>query len=356
MNEQQVLASIRRNGWVVTARRPDTRTVPEVDNKGQSTGRQIEQPTGSDIWDIASPDGGQVDSITVKGRRDHPDDPLPSDWTVVKGPTKEVPATSTTRTTPTASESNEAELNNERSYNAVSTKWGRVTHAEKQALEARERTEGRQLTNDERNATLAQAREDRAIRAEERTAANQADSNAIARERLRLEAQQGAVKPIGNRLVNIQTGQVVYEAPEGFKFETAQDGSVLAIDPTNPTNTAVIWSPQPKAPQPLAGGGQRPTVTFSDPVTGELTARPDPGYVPPAQQRFQDLFDGISHIEGMLSRGEMTPEQGQQYITQLRTNFDASLRGTTPYQEFQDREARRQARMQSGAGLLNQRV
>lgn len=370
--DQEVLASVKRPGWAVTARRPEMKPVHRVDPTGAPITEQVE--TGNEIWFISSPDGGQVDRIIVQppparvgaGTTDEDAAYAASHgagYTVLEGPTKEVPVSAAAANKPsTANEQNEAALNDERSWNAANGKWGRVTHAERAALEKAEANAQRQLTNDERNATLAREREDRLAadaRADNsRAATNAANSNQIARDRLALD-QQNANKPnmrvVGNQLVD-DSGRVLYTAPEGAKFQTAQDGTILMVDPANPTQPQVVWKPT-QVPQLLSG--QKPDqqqFVQQDPATGALSAVQNPIYQPEAIKQWQQLQDGITAIEGMWTRGEINPTQAQQYKTALQKNFDAALRGTTPYQEYQDQQARQQQRMQSGQSLLNQRV
>jgi hypothetical protein len=146
----------------------------------------------------------------------------------------------------------------------------------------------------------------------------------------------------GDTRPNVVQGQVVQQVYRGGDW---------VIDPSVASRPYA-----PGKPAPVPGGGTRPNITFLDPETGQLTSQPDPGYTSATQQRAQDLYLSIEDIRGRMTRGEMTPADGEKYITALRQNFEAALRGTTPYQEYLDRQTREQTRMTSGQSLLNQRV
>lgn len=197
------------------------------------------------------------------------------------------------------------------------------------------------------------------------------------------------VRVVGNQLIDVATGKPIYTAPEGVKFETAQDGTILAIDPANPGNPQVVWKPT-KPPSMVPGQSvTQPNLLFTDPVTGQLTTQPNPiagqgqptavtgqtgptilqqmpdgsyrtvpnpAYQSKFQQSLADYQSAIGTIESQLASGALTIEQANQYKTALKSNLDAALQGTTPYQQWQDQQRRATERMQSGQSLLNQRV
>jgi hypothetical protein len=418
--QDQVLGSLGRAGWtVISVGRPPAETVESYDEDAKKTVRVPKYPPDAELWTISDGQNHTQTTIvqpppavgaSVAWPTDADGNPtVPSDsrsrgqFTVLEPP-KDLPASTTSSKGPTPTEQNEAALNNERTRNATNTKWGRVTDAEKTTLEAKERAEGRQLTLDERNATLAASRENRAVAADERAAtaaeraaANSAASNDIARARLQLDATkaaQGEVKSIetdqGTQLVQVKpdgTFNVLHTFPPGVKTTTAQDGTILAIDPANPSNTQVIYSPS-KPPELVAG--QNPNqgqFLQRDPRTGELTVVPNPlggqpsevsgqngptilqkmpdgsyrtvpnpAYQSKFQQSLSDYQNGISTLESQLARGEISVDDANSYKDALRKNFDAALQGTTPYDQYKDQQARQQQRMQSGQSLLNQRV
>lgn len=365
-NERELLDSLGLQGWDVKGRSPDTKRVQKADATGATV--VVDEPTGNVVWTISDGKGHYRQmTVAVSGTGGSSAN---YNFTVVDPP-KDLPDSATTKP-PTASEQNEAALNKERDQNAANSKWGRVTNAERIALEQKEAAAGRQLSNDERNAALAQAREDRLAANQSadnaRALAAQNASNQIASARLALDQAkyaQGDVTTIkgsdgSTNLVRVKpdgTTEVLFSMPAGIQIEKASDGTILAYDPSNPSAPArEIWKP---TKPPTLIPGQDPTkqsrLLQTDPNTGQITAVDNP-LGSAAQQRFQDYHDGINTIEGMLTRGELTIDEANNYKGMLRQNFDAALQGTTPYQQQQDKLVRQQQRMVSGAGLLNQRV
>lgn len=392
--EQAFLASIGLPGWVVRSRAPHM-----VKDPNPLPGGPVESKADGNVtWVIVGPKGERDTMVVAPGSTGGTS--ANYTYTAIELP-KNIPDPVKTLVTPvTANEKNEAALNDERSWNAANTKWGRVTHAEAAALDAKEAAAGRQLTNDERNAALAASRENRAIATDERVAANQAASNDIARARLDLDRQnaaRGDIKTVetdqGTQLVETKpdgTFAILHTFPPGIKTTTAQDGTILAIDPANPSKPpTIIWSPV-KPPSMVPGQSvNQPNFLFTDPKTGELTTQanpiagqgppsevtgqqgptilqkmpdgtyrtvPNPAYQSKFQQALNDYQGGISAIESQLATGAISLDDANTYKGALRQNFDAALQGTTPYQQQQDKQRREQERLTAGRDLLNQRV
>lgn len=389
----QLLAQVGRPGWIVTGSKDETKRVSARDENNQVV--TTDQPTGNKILTIVSPDGRTPDTIIVTPPAQSapvgsstawPTDPngnptLPpgtsASYTVIQGPTKNLPAGSTGSTT-SPSEQNEAALNVERTNNASTSKYGRVTNAELTALQAKEIATGRQLTNDETTQTLSQAREDRLAAADARTAANQTAagdrataaqqaSNEIARARLALD-QQKAAQPnthvVNNKLVD-DTGNVIFDGGTDSKiiYRDTPGGGVVAIDPAHLDQppTVVLPDKPPKPAPPSLVPGQKPDqrqLLQQDPTTGALSVVNNPLPPPPnpSVQQWQQMQDGITQIQGMMARGEIGAAEGQQYVDALHKNFQAALQGTTPYQQYQDQQTAALTRSSQATSLLNQRV
>src|SRR6266542_6090835 len=115
MTKDDVLKSVGRSGWRITGERDELQDA--VDEKNQPIGKK---PTGNKIWTIASADGGQTDVITVKPApytgefetAPNGDRVRATEYTVLQGPSHEVPASSTS----SATQQNESALNDERSW------------------------------------------------------------------------------------------------------------------------------------------------------------------------------------------------------------------------------------------------
>lgn len=349
--QQQVLQSVGRDGWRVTGTRPETTRVAGRDAYNNPV--TTDQPTGNQVWSIASSDGRQVDTIIVKPPTtpnvayENPDDPgasIPSDgYTVVQGPTHEVPAAPTQTRPPEPPTSTAA---------ASIPVWNAQTNTWEWKPNPNYVSGAGTQTRPPEPAVSTTAPQIPSWNAATSTWDWRPNPNYKAP-----DAKVPAVHVLNNTLVD-DTGRVIYTASEGSKFQSTQDGTILLVDPADPTNPQVVWKPT-KATVPDLLPGQKPDqpqFVQRDPVTGALSAVANPIYSPAAIQRFQELNDGITQIQGMLTRGEIDYATATGYKDALTQNFDASLRGTTPYQEFQDQQARAQQRMTTGAGLLNQRV
>src|SRR6266536_2245627 len=106
MTEQEILKRYGKADWQVVSRVPVTEKSTEHYDAatGQSSDlqsdptRQVEKPTDRVRWVLAGPNG-EPDELVVKGDRVNPDDPLPSNFTVVEPP-KTAPQRTPTNTNP----------------------------------------------------------------------------------------------------------------------------------------------------------------------------------------------------------------------------------------------------------------
>jgi hypothetical protein len=360
-SEAEVLASVERSGWRVTGKRRQTRNVQKADPTGAVI--TVQEDTGNEIWTILDPTRPDVppDELVVapplgRGRS--------VEFTVVGGPSKAVPNAPNQPAKPTATADLDivrdpttgrpVKLRDPATGQAIDLPDPSTTGTRATVVQG---PNGAIYSWDGTNLTpLIQGTPDKPQLVQgARGAIYSWDGQTLTTVKAP-EAKEREVAVVGNNLIDRTTGQVIYAAPEGVKFQTAQDGTILAIDPANPTAPQVIWKPT-KPPSLIPG--QTPTqkeFIQQDPETGALTAVDSPIYKPAGAQKLQEYLDSINQIEGMLTRGEIDIPTATSYKGALKANLDAALRGTTPYQEHQDREARKQARMQSGAGLLNQRV
>lgn len=165
---------------------------------------------------------------------------------------------------------------------------------------------------------------------------------------------------------------VVREWPDGslrqYNYATSQ-WDLLALPPIS----------QPPSKQLSGTGTSSPTATIFDPATGTLTSAPNPSYAPPprpteadllqqqlqiqqAQQNlippmslmYTQMMEAIKLVESKIAAGEITPDEGTAYIDGLRQQFDAALRGATPFQEQQGKLAQRNIERNLGWDILNQ--
>jgi hypothetical protein len=78
--------------------------------------------------------------------------------------------------------------------------------------------------------------------------------------------------------------------------------------------------------------------------------------MPQALLAIQNHYGLVRDLTDRVAKGEMTPEEADQYITRSKQYTDAALQGATPFQlQKQQEDNERQVRQQ-GIDLINQRM
>lgn len=377
------LAAAQRPGWSRTGVRQHTtsKAVPDMEfGKPTGTTHTEDVPDGLEEWTIASPDGKSTDTIVVQPPPPASDvgpwaggigAPPPTPYQVIQGPTKQLPAdsrdTSPAKPTPASgleiikdpTTGSPIKMRDPSTGTVIDlpapAAGGKpsIVQGPKGSVYSWDGTNLNPLLPPQADAPKEPAKPqivsggNGSLYSWDGSQLNQVKPE---------DAAKPDVRVVGNQLVDTASGQVRYTAPEGAKFQTAQDGTILLVDPVNPTQPSVVWKPQ-QPPQLLPG--QKPDqkdFIQQDPGTGALNKVANPIYQPAAIQQWQSLQDGITAIQGQLTRGEIDFPTAAKYKDALQQNFDASLMGTTPYQQQQDKQAAALQRAQTGASLLNQRV
>ena len=78
--------------------------------------------------------------------------------------------------------------------------------------------------------------------------------------------------------------------------------------------------------------------------------------IPEYQKLMQDRITTIAEIRGMIERGDMTPEEGDTYMTAFDEYIKAQLKGATPFQIKQNEQQETRQRAEIGKDILNQRM
>lgn len=385
------LAAAQRPGWVQTGVRPHT-VAQRVENtefgKGTGTYHTEQVPDGLEEWSIASADGRNTDKIVVRppaadipigGTTSWPTDasgnPVApkASYTVIEGPTKQLaaPAASTARpVTPTGqldvvkdpSTGTPLALRDPSTGNTIDipkpTADGKpsIVQGPKGSVYS---WDGKQLT------PLLGQTADTPAKPQIVSGGNGSlytfDPNTGSLTLAKPEdAKQPAVHVINNQLVD-DTGKVIYDGQKtNLQLKDTPGGGVVAIDPIDPTHPQTVIPDKAVKPTPptLAPGQSvnQQQLLQQDPTTGALTAVQNPIYKSPTAQSWQQMQDGITQIQGMMSRGEIDAGTAQKYVDGLHQNFEATLQGTTAYQQAQDKARDNLQRSQQAASLLNQRV
>jgi hypothetical protein len=64
----------------------------------------------------------------------------------------------------------------------------------------------------------------------------------------------------------------------------------------------------------------------------------------------------VRHVQGMLERGEIDPQAADAYVEASRLATEAALRGSTPFEEAQEKRVAEQERKKIGRDILDQRL
>lgn len=398
MNEAEILAQASRPGWRVTGRKPEVEKRQVSDAVGNVTSQDV--PTGNLVWTIASPDGKQVDSIVVSPSTAQSSNGFESPgYALVEGPTRNLPADAATSRPPTPAGKLEI-VNDPRTGRPIKLRdpsTGTVIDLPDTPAGSRpsivQGPKDSVYAWDGQNLTpLLPPSPDKPDKPQiiqgQRGALYSWDGSSLNQVKPG-DAPERQVAVVDNQLIDKNTGQVIYTAPQGVKFQTSQDGTILAIDPANPSNVHVIWSPKrpPElvpgqnvnqqqilqrdpntgelmaVPNPIAGQAQPTNVTgqtgpyiLQQMPDGSFRRVPNPAYVPAFQQALQEHLDSIGQLEQQVANGQMTIADADRYKQLLGQRLDAQLQGTTPYQIEQDRQTRAAQRTATARDLLNQRV
>lgn len=78
--------------------------------------------------------------------------------------------------------------------------------------------------------------------------------------------------------------------------------------------------------------------------------------LPPQQLLVQQHFQTIKSLQEQIARGDMDPSEADRYIQQSRALLDATLRGTTPYQEAQAKQADERNRQQMAQSAITSKL
>lgn len=170
---------------------------------------------------------------------------------------------------------------------------------------------------------------------------------------------------------------------------------------TNPDGSQSIYNPatgkmDPYAPAPPAavakpanlqsdGGTDGPYLVTFDPNTGRRTYTTNPNYIappgateadllqqqlqieqsklnlqksqqdliPPESLAYQQMNDAIDYIQQQMTAGLLKPDEGEAYMTALKQQFQASLQGTTPWQQQESQRLQQNTQKQLGWDILN---
>lgn len=172
-------------------------------------------------------------------------------------------------------------------------------------------------------------------------------------------------------LVGAQTG--LAQAQTGLTgAQTAQIGAEIGTKlPAEVRNTLAqagyteaqirALEQQMAQPRQLTQGLENPQLAFQGPPgaggePGPVYGVRNPAYTPAGLQAIQNEYDTIDTIKGMMEKGQMSPGEADQYMNAIREQTAAAMRGTTPFQEAQQRQ--RYAAEAGGIGrdLLMNRV
>ncbi|HLE80908.1 MAG TPA: M23 family metallopeptidase, partial [Dehalococcoidia bacterium] len=78
--------------------------------------------------------------------------------------------------------------------------------------------------------------------------------------------------------------------------------------------------------------------------------------IPPIQKILQDREVALNYIQGELAAGRMNSQQANAYMAQIDAQAQASLKGTTIFQQQEADRLMQRQQQQVGASMLNQRV
>ena len=109
-------------------------------------------------------------------------------------------------------------------------------------------------------------------------------------------------------------------------------------------------------PRQITQGLDSPNLAFQDPQTGQVSGQRNPAYVNANTQLLQNEYDTWETIQGMIERRQISPTEAQAYMDSIRAQRQAAIRGSTVFQEAQERNRYTEAAAGIGRDLINNRA
>lgn len=166
------------------------------------------------------------------------------------------------------------------------------------------------------------------------------------------------------------------------------DGSRWVSDVSNPADIKPLYQVSPPSTSASAryqasnASPDEPWVQITDPTTGQIRWEPNKNYNPTGSprapelventqlqneqlrrqmqplgaQQMKDLADQQQLIYGMLRRGEIDYETANRLMDTARRNIQATMSGTTVFEQEQANETQRQRRLQAAGELIGQKL
>lgn len=153
---------------------------------------------------------------------------------------------------------------------------------------------------------------------------------------------------------------------EAKKFLSAaglDDAKISALNITTPlklgdlaakagleqAKAAQIYANMSKQQQAPYADTKAPNLLTYDPRTGTYSSQTNPAYTNPQAQPITDTYAAIDQIQAQIASGQMTPQDGDALIANLKQSLDATSKGFTPEQY----QARQQTQATFGQGVVD---